>query len=264
LAQQYGCTAYGLLLRLPHDVLVNSFVRLEARALVCLAATCRLLQHGQRSPHTPNPLEDALRLRAWLRGWSKTLPMDAREVINYLLRLAWQDEVESRSIFAGRSSPISFFVDAAGSLRSCGVEVLDNPNTADLLAYEHLAAYAGSMGFGRDWCVDSHPAYLRKEEPTLVPAVEGMRMRSVEMGVAHGLALADEGQVYTWGSALQTSGAPEIPTLLKEVSELRIGQASAGSWHATVLTDEGKLYTWWNDGTSRRGRPRSGDWIRAS
>jgi hypothetical protein len=40
----------GLLLRLPHDVLVDLFVRLKARAIGRLAATCRLLQYGQSSP----------------------------------------------------------------------------------------------------------------------------------------------------------------------------------------------------------------------
>jgi hypothetical protein len=78
----------GLLLRLPHDVLVDLFVRFKARDLVPLAASCRLLQYGQSSPQTPNPVEDALRLRARLDGWSETLPVDARGAVKYFLRLA--------------------------------------------------------------------------------------------------------------------------------------------------------------------------------
>jgi len=57
-----------LLLRLPHDVPVGLFVRLEARDLGRLAATCRLLLYDQSSPQTPNPVEAALRLRAGLSG----------------------------------------------------------------------------------------------------------------------------------------------------------------------------------------------------
>jgi hypothetical protein len=113
----------GHLLRLPHDVLIDLFARLKARSLVCLASTCRLLQHSQSSAQTPNSLEDALRLRACLRGWSRTLPVDARGAIRHLLRLAWQDDLEFQSICAGRSDSASFFVDSGDSLRTCGMEL---------------------------------------------------------------------------------------------------------------------------------------------
>jgi hypothetical protein len=51
-----GPPPLGLLLRLPHDVLVDLFVRLELHALGRLAATCRLLQYGQSSPQTQTRL----------------------------------------------------------------------------------------------------------------------------------------------------------------------------------------------------------------
>lgn len=102
-------TQPGLLLRLPHEVLVDLFGRLEARALVCLASTCQLLQYSRSSPRTPNPVEDALRLRAGLRGWSRTLPVGGRGAIKCLLRLAWQDDLEFKPIFAGCSGPMSLF-----------------------------------------------------------------------------------------------------------------------------------------------------------
>jgi hypothetical protein len=70
-----------LLLRLPHEVLVDLFVRLMVRDLGRLAATCRLLQYGQSSPLMPNPVENALRLRAGLRGWRRTLPVDSRVAV---------------------------------------------------------------------------------------------------------------------------------------------------------------------------------------
>jgi hypothetical protein len=78
----------ALLQRLPHEVIVDVFARLGMRDLARLAATCRLLQFGRSSPQTPNPVEDALWLRTGLRGWSRTLRVDSRGAIKYLLRLA--------------------------------------------------------------------------------------------------------------------------------------------------------------------------------
>jgi hypothetical protein len=90
----------GLLLRLPHDILVNLFMRLDSYDLVYLAATCRLLQNSQSSPQTPNPVEDALRLREEQRGWSRALPVASRGAVRYFLRLARQDELQFHSISA--------------------------------------------------------------------------------------------------------------------------------------------------------------------
>jgi hypothetical protein len=78
----------GLLLRLPHDVLVDLFMQLEPRDLGRLPSTCRLLHYGQSSPQTPKPLENALRHRATLNGWSRTLPVDSCEAVKYFTRLA--------------------------------------------------------------------------------------------------------------------------------------------------------------------------------
>jgi hypothetical protein len=131
-----------LLLLLPHDVLVDLLVRLKARDLGRLAATCRLLQYGHRSLQTPSPVEDALRLRARLRGWSRTLPVNWRGAVKYFLRLARQDELEFHSIAASQS-PMSLFVDSDGALRACGVELQDKEDTEFLLA-NGAAAYPGT------------------------------------------------------------------------------------------------------------------------
>jgi hypothetical protein len=245
----------GHLLRLPHEVLVNLFVRLDSYALARLAATCRLLQYSQSSPQTPSPVEDALWLRAELRGWSRTLPVASRGAVRYFLRLARQDELEFHSISASWFHPISLFVDAAGSLHACGVEIQRNENTESFLDGGH-AAPAGCLGFGPGWCADSHAAYLRKEGPTPVPAAEGVRLRSVAICGAHSLALTDEGRIYTWGGHVSpsytwggqvpTSRTPEIPTLFQDISEIKVRQVASGAWHSAALTDEGKLYTWYH------------------
>lgn len=238
----------GHLLRLPHDVLINLIVRLEARDLGRLAATCRLLQYGQSSPQqAPNPVEDALRLRAGLSGWSRTLPVESRGVVRYFLRLAWQHGLEFHAISASHFDPISLFVDSSGSLRSCGVELQENEDTRIFLREMPHAGDPGLLGFGRDWHIDSNSDHLRKEEPTLVPATQGVRMRSVVIGKEHVFALTEEGQVYIWGAPSSASRAPQIPTLFEEVSQIKVRSVAVGAFHSAALTDEGKLYTWLHD-----------------
>jgi hypothetical protein len=257
MAQALGRAQEGLLLRLPHDILVALFVRLELRDLGHLAATCRLLQYGKSSPQTPNPVEDALRLRTELSGWSGTLSVDPRLAIKCLLRLAWQDDLEFQSITADRLFPISYFIDPSGALRVCGVEVQFNPETEKFIHASDAAA-AGHMGFGSDWCVDSGSDYLRKDVPTLVPAIEGVRMRSAASGGFHVLVLTDEGRVYRWGAASETSQAPDVPTLYEEINELRMRRVAAGTFHSAALTNEGKLYTWWENKVVSQGKDGAG------
>jgi hypothetical protein len=232
----------GLLLRLPHDVLVDLFVRLEARDIGRLAATCRLLQYGQSSPQAPNPVEHALRLQARLDGWSGTLPVNARGAVRYFLRLAWQGELEFHPISASQGLPTSFFVGAGGSLRACGVEMQHEKDTKDFLYYGD-AAPAGSLGFGRDWHIDTGSVDLRKEGPALVPTTEGVRMRSVAVGEALSLALTDDGQMYMWGAVDARWGLPKFPTRFDEVSTLKMRRVAASTTHSAALTDVGKLYT---------------------
>jgi alpha-tubulin suppressor-like RCC1 family protein len=240
-----------LLLQLPHEVLVDLFVRLEVPALGHLAATCRLLQYGQSSPQTPNPVEDALRLRAKLLGWSRTLPVDSRRAVKYLLRLAWQDHLEFNSISAGRWHPVSFFVDSGGSLRACGVELTGNEDV-EAFFNDSRAAPAGILGFGPAWCMESGFDYSRKEAPTTVPATEGVRMRGVAIGETLGLALTDKGQVYMWGFTSHTSRAPKIPAPFQEISQVRMRRVATCAFLSAALTDEGELYTWWDEGVNLR------------
>lgn len=171
-------------------------VRLAARELGRLIATSRLLRHGfpqTPSPAEDSPAEDVLRLRAGLNGWSRTLPVSSRGAIKYFLRLAWQEQLEFHSISPSHYSPMSLFVDSGGSLRFCGVE-LQNNDATEILA-EDDAARTGSLGFGRDWHIESGSDYFRKEEPTLVPATEGVRMRTVAIGWEHVIALTKEGKL---------------------------------------------------------------------
>jgi alpha-tubulin suppressor-like RCC1 family protein len=105
------------------------------------------------------------------------------------------------------------------------------------------AAPAGSLGFGPDWHTESGSDYLRKEEPTLVPATDGVHMRSVAVGDKHPLALTEEGQVYMWGPYSKTSPSPEVPTLFEEAKDLKVRRAAVGSNHCAVVTGDGKLYT---------------------
>jgi hypothetical protein len=123
------------LLLLPHDVLVNLFWWLEVNHLRRVSATCRLLQYGQSSPQTPNPVETALRLQAGRSFWT---PVNAREAVRELLRhvlsrKARQDlQLVSIAAAIGQSL-LSIFVDSEARLRSCGVKgpfpKSDDPNS---------------------------------------------------------------------------------------------------------------------------------------
>jgi hypothetical protein len=157
----------------------------------------------------------------------------------------WQNVLEFYSMSAGHAYPISFFVDAGGSLRACGVELQEDDATGGFLD-GCQGASAGHLGFGSDWGVKSGSAFMRKEEPTLVPAANGVRMRSVAVGADHVLALTEEGQVYMWRSNYITPPAPQLPTSFAEVSELKVRRVATGAWHSTVLTVDGKLYMWWD------------------
>jgi hypothetical protein len=242
---------HEFLLRLPHDILVNLLVRLKTHDLRNLAA-CGLLRYGQSSPQAPNPVEDALRLCARLSGWSRTLPVDSHVAVGYFLRLARQDDMEFHSISASHD-PISLFVDSGGSMRACGLEMQDGDNSHGVLQKYLDVAPAGSLGFGHHGHTDCGYGYFRIEEPRVVPAVEGVRMRSVSIGLKHVLALTDEGQVYMWGpfdATPQTSGtsrAPKVPTLVEEVRDLKVRRVAAGAGHSAALTDDGKLFTWLRD-----------------
>jgi hypothetical protein len=185
------------------------------------------------------------------------LPVNARKAVKSLLRLARQHDLEFHSISAGRFCPVSLFLDSGGSLRACGVELHYTDDTMPYLGYND-AALQGSLGFGTAWCYDSGLDGLRKEEPTMVPAAAGLRMRSVAMGASHGVAFTEDGQVCRWGSNM-TCGAAATPilNLFEEVSERKMRRVAAGGWHSAALTDEGKLYTWW-DGKYECRRQSSG------
>jgi alpha-tubulin suppressor-like RCC1 family protein len=150
---------------------------------------------------------------------------------------------------ASQDDPISFFVDAGGSLRACEIELQNTEDDEDILAFlrHGFAAFPGSLGFGRDWHTVSDSDYLRKEEPTLVPATEGVRMRSVAVGDDHSLALTDDGQVYMWGPTSKTSQAPEVPTLFEKAKDLTVRRVAVGMNHCAALTGDGKLFTWLHD-----------------
>lgn len=85
-----------------------------------LAAACRLLQYGQSTTHAFTPIEDALRLRTERRGWSvpRPLPVETREAVKYLLRLAWQDGLQFHCMAAARETHLAYLWTQG--MASCG------------------------------------------------------------------------------------------------------------------------------------------------
>jgi hypothetical protein len=100
------------------------------------------------------------------------------------------------------------------------VEVQDRAITGPFQQRFSYAAPARSLGFGSGWHTDCASYYLRKEEPAMVPATEGVSMRSVALGGNHAFVLTNEGQLYMWGSISKTSAAPDVPTIFEEAKHL--------------------------------------------
>lgn len=103
-----------------------------------------------------------------------------------------------------------------------------------------------------------------RESPTLVEALDGIRIISIASGGWHAAAVSDIGDLYIWGwnesgqlglpCAANSKQKPEvivacqsIPRLVEFSSEIVVTLVSCGSRHTAILTDEGTVWTWgWN------------------
>lgn len=103
-----------------------------------------------------------------------------------------------------------------------------------------------------------------RESPTLVEALDGIRIKSIAAGGWHAAAVSDIGDLYIWGwnesgqlglpCAANSKQKPEeivacqsIPRLVDFSSEIVVSSVSCGSRHTAVLTDKGIIWIWgWN------------------
>ncbi|KAL6075269.1 E3 ubiquitin-protein ligase herc2 [Balamuthia mandrillaris] len=111
------------------------------------------------------------------------------------------------------------------------------------------------MGFA-----DSIGTTLRA--PALVKSLDGIRIRQVAAGQYHTLALAENGEVYSFGNMKNGLGHPDsdrkaytLPTRIEALAGVRAVQVAAGVRHSLVLSDTGQVYGF---GRGEQGCPGHG------
>ena len=116
-------------------------------------------------------------------------------------------------------------------------------------------------GRGRVWSLGlnhrgqlGHGDLHQRTEPSLIEALDGLKITAVSCGLWHNLVLSEYGDLYSWGwnTHKQLGHSSNSPTIavpcLVEVDEAdEFCCVSCGSRHSAALTVCGKLLTWgWN------------------
>jgi alpha-tubulin suppressor-like RCC1 family protein len=203
---------------------------LDLNSLVRVAATCKRFRHGEggletvRLP-TKSPVITALRALAFPRPElaSRMRPLGCSESwVTYLARCARQRRCnEEPPVAAGCNC--SLFVDAAGRLMACGKGVLLSLGAANGIYFD----------------------------PTPVPAMTGVRVRSVAAGERHSLALGWDGWVYSWGENKYGQlghgdrlrrHSPEPVEALEGVRMCSIAADSGAN--SLAVSQSGDVYSW--------------------
>lgn len=85
------------------------------------------------------------------------------------------------------------------------------------------------------------------------PALQNIPIKQIACGAYHTLALADSGELFSWGGTLwgktgQKSGrVNKVHTLSSKV----IVQIACGDFHSMILTAQGEIYSWGGGGQSK-------------
>eukprot|EP00639_Heterosigma_akashiwo_P016685 CAMPEP_0206393448 /NCGR_PEP_ID=MMETSP0294-20121207/20727_1 /ASSEMBLY_ACC=CAM_ASM_000327 /TAXON_ID=39354 /ORGANISM="Heterosigma akashiwo, Strain CCMP2393" /LENGTH=253 /DNA_ID=CAMNT_0053847053 /DNA_START=168 /DNA_END=925 /DNA_ORIENTATION=- len=87
--------------------------------------------------------------------------------------------------------------------------------------------------------------------PCRVEALAGVVVRQIACGSRHTAALADNGEVYTWGDKEngvvghgETEGHQYLPRAVEALRDKPVKQVAACGFHTAVLTERGEAYTW--------------------
>jgi len=101
-----------------------------------------------------------------------------------------------------------------------------------------------------------HGDQLMQLRPKLVALLAATRLRQLECGNHHCVAVCARGQVYTWGSGSRGQlghgiGRNEaVPRIVSALSGWHIVRVACG-WHSLALTADGQLFSW---GDGRHGQ----------
>ena len=107
-----------------------------------------------------------------------------------------------------------------------------------------------SWGAGHDGL--GHGNREHQLAPKLIEALQNVKVVVVEAGMAHSIAVTDDGQVYSWGGQISTKGelghgntrSQFTPKRIEALQGLRVVGAKAGHLRSLAVTATGKVYGW--------------------
>jgi alpha-tubulin suppressor-like RCC1 family protein len=123
-----------------------------------------------------------------------------------------------------------------------------------LTAGGNVLAWAGSQSFARTTLSSKLPSLVRNS------ANDGSldKIVQVEVGMSNAVALADDGQVWTWGQypgqGAGTGAYPGHPLQASGEPLANIVQVAAGGLFSLALAEDGKVYAWGWNGHGQTGR----------
>lgn len=109
--------------------------------------------------------------------------------------------------------------------------------------------HAWAIGDGRAGCGVSLDGAGKLPRPALITSLSQLSLKKVECGTDHTIAMASNGDVFTWGRALgESSGSGSSDWLLPDANRgLAGGEAvdiGAGDAHVAVVSITGDTYMW--------------------
>lgn len=146
----------------------------------------------------------------------------------------------------------AFASTAAVPLDFVGVDAGDDYSlgwTSDGRLFAWGANARGQLGVG-----DLEPRSI----PTVVPFPSGVSIEEASAGVNMTIALATNGDVYTWGNSDVSVGVTS-PGLISELAGQQVVGVSAGGFFFLAWTADGRLYSWGSSGGGRLGRAGTGN-----
>ena len=270
------------LLLLPSDAIGFVVRHLDARSLACLASTCAGLFYGRW-----NPVVETLRLRGAVLGRTR-LP---RLVLSWAVYLAW---IECRRVEAWRpiaaADGFSVVADdvrlvcvgrtpsAAGTATSTPVPTVHAIPTPRI----HFVCIAAGRGFiaavcsvgdvytwgkgHRMGCLGHGDRIDELLVPMHLQALGAFRIRSVSAS-QHCLAVAESGELFSWGSALDGvcghgwswRSAINHPRKVDALAAHTVRAASAGCGHSLVLSEDGVVFSFGRGDDGQLGHGNTDD-----
>lgn len=91
---------------------------------------------------------------------------------------------------------------------------------------------------------------MKRSDPILLKALEGKRIKQIDCGDFHSLALEENGNLYSWGAGQKGECGHgkfedvEVPTKVRFFEGRKIAQIAAGNHHSLALTNKNELFAW--------------------